>query len=348
MQLDLNLLTALDALLEERSVSGAAARMHLSSPAMSRTLGRLRRVTGDSILVRTGRTMTPTPYAIAVSEQVHRLVQQGHGILAPERKLDLASLRRTFTLECHDAVTAAAGLGFITRVEAEAPGVSLRLLPEAAIDTKDLRHGDVDLKVGAEEADLPELRFETIGADRFVVVMRRDHPLAGKRLSVERFASAQHLIVSRRGRLRDPLDEALAKRGLERRVVAAVPTSTAAFYFVAASDLVVTAPQSMCAPVIEALGLRTTRHPLDMSDIPLNLVWHQRYDTDPAHIWLREIVRSTLSAILERSSERRSPSRRRVRSGAPSAAGSRRRTSGDDPQPDTGRHGGSTEARVRT
>jgi DNA-binding transcriptional LysR family regulator len=298
VQLDLNLLTALDALLEEGSVSGAAERLYLSAPAMSRTLSRIRRVTGDQILVRTGRTMTPTPYAIAVREEVHRLVQQAGAILEPERELDLATLNRTFTLECHDAIAAAAGLGFIARAEAEAPGVSLRLLAEASTDTQDLRHGEVDLRVGADEPQLPEIRFETIGHDRLVVVMRRDHPLAGKRLTLERFASARHLIVSRRGRLQDPVDALLAKRGLARRVVAAAPTSTAALYFASTGDLLVAAPERMCAPVIEAFGLLTVRHPLDLREIPVNLVWHQRYETDAAHRWLRDVVRSTLTAIL--------------------------------------------------
>jgi DNA-binding transcriptional LysR family regulator len=298
MQLDLNLLTAFDALLEERSVSGAAERLHLSAPAVSRTLGRLRRVTGDQILVRTGRTMTATPYAIAVHEEVHRLVQQAEAILEPERELDLTTLKRTFTIELHDAIAAAAGLGFVTRAESEAPGVSLRLLAEASTDTQDLRHGDVDLKIGADEPQLPEIRHETIGHDRLVVVMRRGHPLAGKRLTLERFAAARHLIVSRRGRLQDPVDTELAKRGLARRVVAAAPISTAALYFVARSDLLVAAPERMHAQMIDVLDLCTVPHPLDLEQIPLNLLWHQRYETDPAHTWLREIVRSTLAEIL--------------------------------------------------
>jgi DNA-binding transcriptional LysR family regulator len=82
--------------------------------------------------------------------------------------------------------------------------------------------------------------------------------------------------------------------------VAAAPTSTAALYFVSTSDLLVAAPERMCAPVIDALRLHTVSHPLDLREIPLNLVWHQRYETDLAHMWLREVVRSTLTAILSR------------------------------------------------
>lgn len=135
MQLDLNLLTALDALLEEGSVTGAAARLHVTAPAMSRSLGRIRHVTGDQILVRTGRTMTPTPYAIAVREQVHELLHQVHGVLAPSRELDLATLERTFTLRWHDSLVAMSGPALLTAVRGQAPGVRLRFVAESGTDT---------------------------------------------------------------------------------------------------------------------------------------------------------------------------------------------------------------------
>src|SRR5215217_6449478 len=135
MQLDLNLLTVLDALLEEGSVLGAADRLRLSSPAVSRSLGRIRRLTGDDILVRTGRTMTPTPYALAVREQVGDLLRHARDVLAPSRQLDLAGLDRVFTLQCHDALATALAPALLADVDAFAPGVRLRFLAEAAVDT---------------------------------------------------------------------------------------------------------------------------------------------------------------------------------------------------------------------
>src|SRR3954468_14506155 len=130
VQLDLNLLTVLDALLEEGSVMGAAERLHLSSPAVSRTLGRLRAVTGDDILVRTGHSMAPTPYAVSVREDVHRLVRQAHEVLSPVRELDLAELDRTFTIQCHDAVAASLVPVLVGRIQQRAAGVQLRVLAE--------------------------------------------------------------------------------------------------------------------------------------------------------------------------------------------------------------------------
>ena len=297
MQLDLNLLTALDALLEEGSVAGAAERLHLSQPAMSRTLGRSRRATGDRSLGRTGGTMTPTPSARGVRAEVHALVQRTHAVLAPERDLDLGTLERTFTLRFHDAITSAIGPGLLAAVQAQAPGVGLRFLAEASMDTNELRHGRVDLEIGSAEPALPEIRSETVGHDRLVVAVRPDNPCAHGKLTVEQYARANHVTVSRRGRLRDPIDEALEARGLRRRVVAAVPTSTAALQFVCQSEVVVAVPERMCGPTMRALGLHALPVPLDLPSVPVIHAWHQRYDSDRAHAWLRGQVRQMLQTI---------------------------------------------------
>ncbi|SDQ89519.1 LysR family transcriptional regulator [Quadrisphaera sp. DSM 44207] len=296
MHLDLNLLTTLDALLEEGSVSGAADRLHLSPPAMSRALGRLRRATGDEVLVRTGRTMTPTPWAVAVRAQVHALVQQAHAVLSPDRDLDPASLDRTFALRWHDAVTATVGPALLARVRERAPGVRLRFLPETSDDPDDLRHGRVDLEVHAGSA-AGGVRYETVAHDHLVVVLRAGHPAAANgELSLERYAAAEHVTVSRRGRLRDAVDDALEARGLARRVVAAAPTASAALHFVRSGDLIAAVPSTAASALAGQADLQRLPLPLDLPPVPLGIAWHQRYDGDPAHAWLRDLVRTALRA----------------------------------------------------
>ncbi|WP_067450847.1 LysR family transcriptional regulator [Actinomadura macra] len=295
MHLDLNLLTALDALLEENSVAGAAERLNLSAPAMSRTLGRIRRITGDQILVRTGRTMVPTPHALAIRGEVHDLVQRARGVLEPERELDLGTLNRVFSIRGHDAVSTAIGPSVLAVVREQAPGVAIRLLAEASGDTNDLRHGRVDLEIGSTEPDLPEISHVPIGRDRLVAACRPDHPCAGGDMTAERFAQADHIIVSRRGRLRDPVDEALRGLGLRRRVIASAPTSTGALYLVARSELLVAVPEHVCGPTLQVLGLRTLPLPFDLPPVPLFLAWHQRYDNDRAHAWLRDRIRDAFA-----------------------------------------------------
>ncbi|WP_328868761.1 LysR family transcriptional regulator [Streptomyces sp. NBC_00287] len=296
MQLDLNLLTVLDALLEEGSVRGAAERLHLSSPAVSRTLGRLRVVTGDDILVRTGHSMAPTPYAISVREEVHRLVRQAHEVLRPIRELDLAELERTFTIQCHDAVAASLVPVLVERIQERASGVQLRVLAERAVDADDLRHGRVDLEIGGGRPSLPEFRSEPLGDDRLVVAMRADHScVAG--LDLASYAAHPHVVVSRRGRLTAPIDDVLAAEGLRRRVVAAVATVSTALQIAARGDALVTCTATLGRPLIEAFGLVALPLPIESPAATLNCNWHQRYDSDPAHAWLREQVRASLEEI---------------------------------------------------
>ncbi|MET9361811.1 LysR family transcriptional regulator [Streptomyces sp. NPDC006632] len=297
MQLDLNLLTALDALLEEGSVAGAAARLHVTAPAMSRSLGRIRKATGDQILVRTGRSMVPTTRALAMRAEVHALVQQAHQLLSAQRELDLAALDRVFTVRWHDALTAACGTALISAVHDHAPGVRLRLSAEPGTDDAELRRGEVDLESSSSAPTLPDIRHRLAGRDRLVIAVRPEHPLAEGSLTLERYAACEHLTVSRRGNLRDPIDGILATHGLERRVVAAGPTAAFALQLALDSDLVVTLPDAVTRTAREQLGLVTLPPPLPLPDVPLYLLWHQRYDTDRAHTWLRELATETVRAL---------------------------------------------------
>ncbi|MEU6934353.1 LysR family transcriptional regulator [Streptomyces sp. NPDC046374] len=297
MQLDLNLLTALDALLEEGSVAGAAARLHVTSPAMSRSLGRIRKATGDPILVRTGRSMVPTTRALAMRTQVHTLVQQAHQLLSAQQELDLSTLDRVFTVRWHDTLTAACGTTLTTAVRHQAPGVRLRLPAEPGTDDAELRRGEVDLESSSSPPTLPGIRHRLVGTDRMVVAVRPGHPLTEGPLSLESYTAAEHLTVSRRGRLRDPIDDALTAHGLQRHVAAAGPTAAFALQLALTTDLVVTLPDAVTRTARKQLGLTTLPPPLPLPDVPLYLLWHQRYDNDHAHTWLRELTSETVQTL---------------------------------------------------
>ena len=301
MHLDLNLLTVLEALVEEGSVAGAAARLRLSSPAVSRSLGRIRRLTGDEILVRTGRTMTRTPYALAVQDRIGELLRQAEQLLVPSSSLDLATLERVFTLRAHDALTAALAPALLRDVLATAPGVRLRFLAETTHDTEELRHAAVDLELGSKVPTVPELRHELLGSDPLVVVLRRGHP-ATARLDLATYAALPHVVVSRRGRLRDPVDDALGDHGRHRLVVASVGTIAAAAQIVAGTDAALTAPGRVVEAVTEAFELISEPVPLELPAPQVISVWHQRSESDAAHAWLRERVRATTEALLEDAS----------------------------------------------
>lgn len=264
---------------------------------MSRSLGRIRKATGDQILVRTGRSMVPTTRALAMRAEVHALVQQAHHLLSAQQELDLAALERVFTVRWHDALTAACGTALVTAVHHQAPGVRLRLSAEPGTDDAELRRGEVDLESSSGVPTLPDIRHRLVGTDRLVVAARPGHPLTAGPLTLERYAAAEHLTVSRRGSLRDPIDDALTTHGLERRVVAVGPTAAFALQLALATDLIVTLPDAVTRTARDQLGLATLPPPLPLPDVPLYLLWHRRYDNDRAHTWLRDLATDTVQAL---------------------------------------------------
>ncbi len=292
--MDLNLLVALDALLEERSVAGAAARLHLSEPATSRTLGRIRRALGDPVLVRAGRSMVPTPHALAIHAEVRAVVERAQALFGAAGQVDLRTLDRTFTVLAHDAFAAAHAAPLFARTAAEAPGVRLRFLGESHVDAPALREGTADLEVGVIDTTAPEVRVEQLYEDRMLAVVRPGHPLLDGPSTPERFAAGRHLGVSRRGRLHGPIDTALAELGLARTVVGTVATYPAALFALRTSDLIgLTTARSR--GLAEALGLVALEIPLDLPALPFGLAWHPRHDADPAHAWLRGCIRELLA-----------------------------------------------------
>jgi DNA-binding transcriptional LysR family regulator len=293
---DLNLLVGLDALLEQRSVQDAAAQLHLSPPAVSRTLGRLRAATGDALLVRNGREMVPTARALALHDEVHEVVRRAAAILEPARELDLARLERTFTVRANDVLLAAFAPGLLDVVARVAPGVELRLLGENPDDDKNLARGEVDLDVGSLPDRSASIASHVIGADEMALVVRSGHPLAATALTIEQFADAIHIVVSRRGLLRGPVDAVLEARGLHRRVAAALPSFGAALAIVETSDTVCVLPRRLGVP--GGRELIPLPLPFPLRSVPAVVSWHHRHDSDPAHQWLRSVVTEVVSIRL--------------------------------------------------
>ncbi|KJE24567.1 transcriptional regulator, LysR family [Frankia torreyi] len=298
---DLNLLVTLDALLAERSVSGAARRLHLTEPAVSRALGRIRKATGDPILVRAGNAMVPTPRALEIHAEVHALVQRAHAVFAPVGAPDLATLDRTFTILGSDMLVAAIGVDLLDRLARQAPRVRLRFLPEPTPSADPLRDGTADLEIGQIDSTAPEIRVETLGEDSAIAVVRAGHPLTERPLTPQRLAAARHVVASRRGRLHGPIDDALATLGLRRAVVASVPSHTVALALVAQSDLVGVAPRRLGRDRLAALGLVPLDLGLDLPSLSLCLAWHPRFDADASHRWLRAQVRDVIRGSITQS-----------------------------------------------
>lgn len=296
--LDLNLLPALDALLHDRSVSAAARRLGLSTSAMSRTLSRLRAATGDPILVPAGRVMVTTPHAEAIAERVRELNEAVGAVLSPPPPLDIRTLRRDFTIRANEAFVLLHAARLAAAVTATAPGVRLRFAPKPEKEIDSLREATVDLDIGVISGDGGELRGRTLFRDSFVGIARVGHPiLAATPVTAEAYTAWGHVVASRRGRFAGPVDEALAARGLSRRVSVVVPDFPAVIAVAAASDLLGLVPRSFRAAG-NVGGTATFELPVPTPEIVVSLTWHPRMDADPGHRWLRGLIFEAFRADL--------------------------------------------------
>jgi len=286
---DLNLLFALDVLLAEGSVARAATRLRLSPSAMSRTLARLREATGDPLLVRAGRGLVPTPRAEELRQQAGRVVHDAEALLRPATLLDLASLDQIFTLRTNEGFVEEFGPRLVARIQAEAPGARLRFAPKADKDAASLRDAAIDLEIGVAGETGPEVRIQALFRDRFVGAVRAGHPLSEGAVTPERYAAGRHISVSRRGREKGPIDEALAQLGLQRTVVCMVSGFSAALAMARASDLIASVPERHTQS--GRSGMVSFPLPVATVEVTISMLWHPRLDADPAQRWLRDCVR---------------------------------------------------------
>ncbi|NXZ87518.1 LysR family transcriptional regulator [Serratia fonticola] len=295
---DLNLLIALDALLAEASVAGAARRLGLSASAMSRTLTRLRTVTEDPLLVRAGRHMVLTPYAEELRERTQNAVFAARSVLRPSAsELNLATLERTFNIRANEGFVEAFGASLIAASAKAAPLVRLRFSPKPEKTSKPLREGLVDLEIGVLGIMGPEIRVQALFRDRFVGVVRAGHPLTREpEVTASQYAALGHVVASRRERTYGPVDEALAELGLRRNIAAVVPSFPAALAVAQESDLVALVPASFLLnqPVANIDGgvgtLWAFELPVTTRPITISQLWHPRAEADPVHRWLRQLV----------------------------------------------------------
>jgi DNA-binding transcriptional LysR family regulator len=286
---DPGILLHLDALLQEGSVTRAARRVGLSTPAMSHALARLREQLDDPLLVRAGRGMVLTPRAEALRERVHAVLNDARRALAPPRPFRPSELERTYVIRSTDYVLVILGLVVDRLLREEAPGVCLRFLPNTTDDPAQLREGTSDLAVGIY-GELPqELRHRQLLTDRFVCAVRQGHPTVGKRLSLDQFTQLAHIQIAPRGLPGGYIDDVLRGLGRSRRVARAVPTFLTAMQLAAGTDYLLTVSERVASTFGPTFGLRILAPPVELRPYALSLLWHPRFDGDEAHEFLRGV-----------------------------------------------------------
>ena len=296
--LDLNLLRALDALLAERHVSRAAERLHLSQPATSSLLARLRDVFNDPLLVRTGRDLVITPRAHALAPRVRAVIDDIEALLAEGSRFDALTARQRFVVATTDYVQALLAPWLSHKLPVLAPGVDVALVaPDSTRIERQQADGEIDLAV-LNLARVPgALHSRTVLTERFVVIARKKHPKVTRILSLERFCALEHVLVSPAGaNFVAATDEELAARGLSRRVRLSVQGFLAVPPIVAQSNLIAVFPERLARHY--AKELLVVEAPLPLPTFTMVAAWHERVHRDAAQRWLREKI---VEALAEQS-----------------------------------------------
>lgn len=294
--IDLNLLLVFEALMDERNVTRAAGRMGLSQPAMSNALARLRRTFDDPLLVRTSEGMAPTPLAQTLIVPVRQALAALRGALDEHADFNPLNARRTFHLLANDYVEVTLLPDLIGPLSISAPDMTLRTYrprtlfqPPSAAALVDF----YDLAIGFYPEALEDgIRSEVLWEEKNVCIARSGHPEIDGSISIEQYARAGHVAVFYKSQGSGLIDARMEQQGMARRQTMLLPHFAGVPYLVAASDLIAVVPEGLIR-LFRHLEMQVLTPPIEIAPFHMTMLWHERYQNDPAHSWLRGMIRGS-------------------------------------------------------
>jgi DNA-binding transcriptional LysR family regulator len=296
-RIDLNLLIVLDALLDDCNVTRAAERLGYTQPTVSGMLARLRDLFGDPLFVRTQRGLLPTPRAKALAAPLKRLLADSHQLIARDQ-FDPVTAEITFRVASNDYMQHALLVPFVKVLRREAPNVRLAIAPPIVEGIEDaLARGLIDLALTVPEFAMTDLPSRLLYRERYVVAVRRQHPLARRLpMTIERFCEFEHVLVSPTGGSFDgPTDRALAKLRLKRTVRYSVPSFHLVSEILQTDNLIALVPSRLIRA--DDKRLVVLKPPLEVDGFDAIAVWHPRVHRDTAHRWLRNRLVETGKSV---------------------------------------------------
>ena len=315
--MDLNLLRVFDALFEERSVTRAGNRLHVTQSAVSHALARLRDILDDELFIKGPDGMTPTAKARAVGPRLRAGLLQLQAALSVDA-FDPAVAECRYTIAADAYATAVLLPSVIGRIRADAPGIEIRITPGVADIGEALDTGRVDLAISAYGRVPERLGLHVLLRDRLVWVLRADHPLAQGLLTLDRLATLPHLVRAVTDERTEAMDGMIVEHGLERRVAQdgdgalidalagigrqrqvrlTVPSTHAALAVVGETDLAALVPWRMAVASAEHYRLRWMEPPYPGPETQLSMIWHLGHGSDPALKWLRHVIAEVASQV---------------------------------------------------
>jgi DNA-binding transcriptional LysR family regulator len=284
--IDLNLLPVFEAIYAERSLTRASEALHITQPAVSNALARLRRAVDDPLFVRTHEGMAPTPAAQALIGPVREALGRLRSSLAQRARFDPAQTERIFTVSASDTAAAAIAPQLLKAL-GPAPRVRFHWVQTDRADVPgELASGQIDFAIDVDVLARPELDSASLFQDRYVCALRKDHPKARRKLSLAAFLALPHIAVSSRRTGRSIVDMTLAQMGEKVRPVMRFRHFLPAFHVVMASDVAVVAPRS----IAQRYDVAVCDLPFDAPALGLSLFWRRDAAHDSAIVWARDHI----------------------------------------------------------
>jgi DNA-binding transcriptional LysR family regulator len=294
---NLNLFVVFEALVAERNVTRAAKRLGVTQSAVSNALRQLRSLFDDPLFLRRSAGVEPTPRALALVEPVRRGLGALGDALSPPR-FDPKTADRTFVIATSDFVELVLLPPLLARLSAIAPGVRLEIVPWGLHEVPGLlARGEADLMIGYYGRIPAAHRESSLFTEEFMCLVRKKHPTVGRTLTLKRWTSVPHVVVSQRPGSRSSVDRALAQLGLTRTIGVRVSHFSIVPEIVARTDFVAALSSRIAIPAARTHGLRLLAPPIALGTSIVGQVWHDRLDADPGHRWLRSVITEVASRV---------------------------------------------------
>lgn len=297
-RLDLNLLAIFDAIMTEGSLTKAGQRLGMTQSAVSHALARLRELTGDALFDRTGRGMRPTPAAVAMQANVSTALDLlRKSVRGPGSSFCPSSDSRVFKLDIPagvDTILAPALLKHVTEPERLRFSISNG---RARALVSELRYGQTLLALDYEPPEDEGLRFEVVFDEPLILVSRRSHPAIKTPLETAMLLELTYVGLSLSPHMASLLSERMTAMGMQRQVGISVPTLATVPAVVACTDMVALMPKRFAQHYAQSHALDLHELAVELPAMPIYMVWHETFDHDQAHDWLREQVRTVFANL---------------------------------------------------
>jgi DNA-binding transcriptional LysR family regulator len=291
--LDLNLLRVFDAIFQTRSVTIAASNLHLTQPAVSKQLNRLREVLEDPLFVRTNDGMAPTPRAEAIAGPIRQALSEVRNTIERQLGFDASTSDRTFRIFMSDVGQLVLLPRLLDLISREAPAVNIHTVqvPPSRMRGVALESGDVDLAVGYFEEFEGSIHCQVLFEEHFVGMVRANHPTIRATISFDQFLRTPQLVWQPsgggHGSQESVVDKAFWAAGVERRVAVRVAHAMGISAMVSSTDLLVIVPHRLALACAELVDVTLLELPIEVPRFSIAQYWHERFHTDPSNRWLR-------------------------------------------------------------